>query len=279
MITQKNINYIETHYVVMGSNGFLGSELCKYLEKLSISYHKLNCRLHNYEVITLYLEHYKPKYLICAAGISGKPTIKWCESNKDETFKTNVTDTLELCKICKNLGIHLTLFGSGLIYSYDDHNPSKRFSENDETNNYNTFYTKCRIVLEKQIEALYDNVLNLRIIYPISLTNNPKCFLNKLLTRTENIHKVQVNITFLPQLFPFIPELLENNTTGNVNFVSSGSLYLHEIIDIYNMKKKSNIKYKLIHSKPSCGLLDNTKFQKAVTKNIKDIKHILNEYF
>jgi 3,5-epimerase/4-reductase len=286
----KNVNYIisdkdknsdfyrKAEYIVMGSKGYLGSEMCKYLNKQNINYIELNCRLHKYEELNFYLEKYKPKYVICAAGISGKPTIKWCDDNKDETFKTNVTDTLELCKICKNLNIHLTLFGTGLVYSYDVNNPDKLFSETDEINNYNNFYTKCRILLEKQIEILYDNVLNLRVIYPIGLTNNPKCFLKKILTRTDNIHKIKVNITFLPQLFPLIPELLENKNTGNFNFVSSDSIYLHEIIDIYNKNTKSEIKYNLIDHKPSCGLLNNDKLKSVTTKNIEDIKKVLNIY-
>lgn len=281
LISDKDNNsdfYRRCDYIVMGSKGYLGSEMCKYLEQQNISYIELNCKLHKYEELYFYLEKYKPKYVICAAGISGKPTIKWCEDNKEETFKTNVTDTLELCKICKKLNIHLTLFGTGLVYSYDDNNPNKIFSELEEVNNYNNFYTKCRILLEKQIEILYDNVLNLRIIYPISLIDNPKCFLKKMLKRTENIHKVKVNITFLPQLFPLIPELLENNKTGNFNFVSSGSIYLHEIIDIYNKNTKSNIKYNLVNSLPSCGLLDNNKLKSVITKNIDDIKTLLDKY-
>ena len=267
--------YRKTDYIVMGSKGYLGSEMCKYLEEQNINYIELNCRLHKYKELNFYLEKYKPKYVICAAGISGKPTIKWCEDNRDETFKTNVTDTLELCKICKNLNIHLTLFGTGLVYSYDDNNPDKLFLETDEINNYNNFYTKCRILLEKQIELLYDNVLNLRVIYPIGLTNNPKCFLNKMLTRTENIHKIKVNITFIPQLFPLIPSLVESNKTGNFNFVSSGSIYLHEIIDIYNKNTNNNLKYKLVDTVASCGLLDNKKLEKTIKKKLNNIKTLL----
>ena len=93
-------------------------------KKQNKNYIVLNTRLENYEEIEHKLNIYKPKFLICAAGISGKPTIEWCENNKDETFKTNVIDTLKLCEITKKLNIHLTLFGSGSIYKglYDNEN-------------------------------------------------------------------------------------------------------------------------------------------------------------
>ncbi|NBQ17530.1 NAD-dependent epimerase/dehydratase family protein, partial [bacterium] len=103
-------------YILFGSTGFLGSEFEKILKKENKNYIIINTRLENYNEIKYKLQLYKPKYLICAAGISGRPTIAWCDNNKEETFKTNVIDILNLCEITKELDIKLVIFGSGSIY-------------------------------------------------------------------------------------------------------------------------------------------------------------------
>lgn len=198
--------YHNPEYILMGSNGFLGSSMAIYLDKLNKNYIELNIRLHNYDLIKYYFEKYKPKYIICAAGISGKPTIKWCEDNKEITFKTNVIDTLKLCEITNNLNIHLTLFGSGSIYnggfnSYGEQIMSEFSEETKFNRNNDKYYLKCRNILEDSID-IYKNVLCLRIQYPIALNKDPRCFMSKLLTRTNSIHDQYVNITFVPNLFP-----------------------------------------------------------------------------
>ena len=98
--------------------------------------------------------------------------------------------------------------------------------------NNNKYYLKCRNILEDSIDV-YKNVLCLRIQYPIALNNDPKCFMNKLLTRINSIHDQYVNITFLPNLFPLLPYIIENYTTGILNFVNPNPIKLSEILNIY----------------------------------------------
>ena len=266
-------------YVLMGSKGFLGSEIEKCLKKQNKNYIVLNTRLENYEEIEHKLNIYKPKFLICAAGISGKPTIEWCENNKDETFKTNVIDTLKLCEITKKLNIHLTLFGSGSIYKglYDNENNPlliKNTEECKENKNNERFYLKCRNLLEESIE-LYNNVLYLRIQYPISLNENPKCFMNKMLSRLDSIHEQYVNITFIPNLFPLlIKEILTKNTIGILNFVNPDEIELTTLIEWYKKNKQLNIKYHSVKSKFFCGLLCTDKLSNLTNNEIISIKEV-----
>ena len=94
----------------MGSRGFLGGEIKKYLEYLHKNFITLDTRLNNYDEIKHKLNLYKPKYVICTAGISGKPTISWCDKNKEETFNVNVIDTLKLCEITNKTCYKNTLY-------------------------------------------------------------------------------------------------------------------------------------------------------------------------
>ena len=267
-------------YVLMGSKGFMGSEIKKYLKEQNKHYICLDIRLDQYEEIEHKLKLYNPKYVICAAGISGKPTITWCDENKEETFKVNVMDTLKLCEITKDLNIHLTLLGSGSVFNglYDkDNNPildtySEKYIDNKNNNKY---YLKCRNILEDSLE-LYKNVLYLRIQYPISMTKNPKCFMNKMLTRLENVHDQYVNITYTPNLFPLlISSILKENVTGILNFVNPGHIKLSELLEMYREKYDKEFTFNVIKSSSFCGLLDTSLLEFILKDKVFPIKKCL----
>lgn len=246
--------YKPIDYVVFGSSGFLGQETIKVLKDKN--YITLSTRLEEVDKIEKQLAFYKPKYVICAAGISGKPTVQWCEINKIETFTTNVTYQLTLIQICNRLNIHITLYLSGMIYKNND--SSILYNEEHEPNNKDFYYTKCRILLEKALEC-YDNVLGLRIMYPIAFNNHPKCFLNKMLERKDNAHNIQINTTIVPDLFPKIPLLIESNIKGIINFVNYGSISIDTLFQEYTKSIDNSFKYNLISYNSSIGLLDTTK--------------------
>lgn len=220
----------EINTIVLGSSGYLGSNLLKYIPN-SIG---LNTRLEDTGVLREKFKFIKPKYVISAAGISGKPTIDWCESHKDETINVNVICQLQLIQICKELGIHLTILGSGAVFNGD-----KLFSETDKPNYTGTFYSKYRVVLENIIQDAYINdVLYLRILYPITGDGNSKCFLEKLKTRTENIHNTRITATIVPSLFPKLQYFMDHKLTGILNFVNDGTISLSEILKCFNIDHK-----------------------------------------
>lgn len=266
-------------YILIGSNGFLGSEIKKYLIYQKKHFITLDTRLNNYDEITHKLNLYKPKYVICAAGISGRPTIEWCDDNKEETFKVNVIDTLKLCEITKHRNIHLTLFGSGSVFNglYDDNGEPILTTYDEKTlieKNSSKYYLKCRNILEDSLE-LYSNVLYLRIQYPISLTDNPKCFMNKMLYRLHNVHDQYVNITYLPNLFPLlISTVLEKNTVGILNFVNPGSIKLGDLLEWYKNNKDEKIKYTITKASTYCGLLNTNLLESILGNQVNPISEI-----
>jgi len=256
---KKAMFFKEVDYVLLGASGYLGGKIEEELKKQNKNYIVINTRLENTELLRKQLEFYKPKYVISAAGISGKPSTSWCETNKIQTLNTNITYQLTLANICKLLNIHLTILVSGIIYNYDK---DKLFNEDDEPNNDSSYYCKCRCLLEKCLEC-YDNILLLRISYPVSLDNNPKCLISKLKKNLDNIDNIKINITVVPELFKFIPFIIEKKQTGILNFVNKGSIYLHElltILNINNYKNNYNINNQL-------GLLDTSKLEKLIEIN------------
>lgn len=267
-------------YVLMGSKGFLGSEIKKILEQQNKNIICLDTRLENYKEIETKLSIYKPKYVICAAGISGKPTIDWCDENKEETFKVNVMDTLNLCQITKKLNIHLTLLGSGSVFNGGFNSYGEQimieFDEDSKINkNNNKFYLKCRNILENTLE-LYENVLFLRIQYPIALNDNPKCFMNKMLTRLNSVHDQYVNITFIPNLFPLLSEIIEKNTISILNFVNKNPIKLTELLELYKKYSNKKFDYVSIKAKNTCGLLSSDKLCNLTNNRVINIYDAFN---
>ena len=237
----ENPLFREVEHVVLGSSGFIGGWIKKAFPGC-ITTHK---RLHELED---FLKFIKPKYVISAAGISGKPTIQWCEENKYETLDVNVTCQLMLAKWCEDIGAHLTIVGSGSIYR----NPGI-YTEDDIPDYTDMFYCKTRILLEQMLDT--DKVLYLRVMYPISNDGHSKCFLSKLKTRLTSIHNTKINFTYLPTMMvDVLPELVHKNVTGIFNFVNNETPFVSELI------KQEHTVIDFDGSRPQ-GLLINTKLR------------------
>ena len=135
--------------------------------------------------------------------------------------------------------------GSGGIFNND-----KIYTECETGNNCNNFYSECRIFLE-QIAKNYDNILYLRINYPISDTLSDKNLLTKLL-KYNTIDDCEISITYIDNLFPILFQMIENNEIGICNFTNPGQINLFDIINKYETitNTKTNIKI-------SCNSNDN----------------------
>jgi 3,5-epimerase/4-reductase len=264
--TKDENSYYKYEYDIcmIGSNGYLGSYLLNEFKKNNMKVLTINNRLSEIENIDTHIKKSRCKYFVCAAGISGRPTIEWCEDNKEETWNVNYLDMLNLLKCCKNNKVHLTILGSGLIYKADMDN--QIFNEEDKPNYTDKIYSKLRIQLEESVK-LFDNVLYLRILYPATLDGHQKCFVSKVKTRANNIHNISVPMTIVPSLFPIIPDMLNKNIVGIFNFVNEGNIKLPNILNYY--KVDSNI----IETNDKSYILDINKL-KSYGYNIENINNI-----
>jgi len=242
--------------VLFGSTGFLGSYTKNFLEENNKNVVLINNRLHETSIIKNKLSLYKPNFVICAAGISGKPTIEWCEENKYQTYKTNVVDILNLVEICKDLGIYIIIYGSGGIYKGDG---LREYTETDKPNNCGQFYSRCRIMLEECLQH-YDNVLYLRIQYPTTGDGHPKCFITKMLSRIKTIHNVPINVTHMPTMLPVLMSLIDEKCVGTFNFVNPEYVFLPELLKNYT----NNLEIVETTDHSYYGLLDTTKLKTLI---------------
>jgi hypothetical protein len=214
----KNADFDQTYdYLVLGSSGFLGQNCMKYLNDKKVL--GCNLRLSDHEGLRNIIKKSKVKYVICAAGIGGRPTVEWCETNEHETYMVNFLEVLNLMEICKD--VHLTIFGSGYVYKGE----KRLYTEEDPPDMFDKVYPKLRGLLERHVKR--PNVLYLRIAFPCSFDGHPKCFITKMRNRTGNVHNATVPITPISDLFQYIPTLVEKNIFGILNFVSEGGVPLH----------------------------------------------------
>lgn len=264
-----NAGYLfQYDYVVLGSNGYLGSNMCKYLNDNNKKYLPITTRLNDITKLTEQIKKSKCKYVICAAGISGKPTVEWCETHEKETFHINYLDMLNLMQLCETLKVHLTIFGSGLVFD----GKKEIYTEEDVPNLTNRVYTKLRCELENKLH-LFPNTLYLRILYPCTFDGHPKCFYTKTKSRADNINDVKVPLTIVPYLFKYIPEIIESGTIGILNFVNEGSVSLVKLLEL------SNIEYTINNSNNSNNYKLSTNLLESILhKKIENVEEIIKTF-
>ena len=141
--------------------------------------------------------------MLNAAGVTGRPNVDWCESNKETTIRVNVIGTLNLSDICELKGIHCTVFATGCIFEYDEEHQlgsGKGFKEEDVANFADSFYSKTKGMVEQLLKC-YSSSLVLRVRMPISDDLSPRNFITKIM-KYDRVVNVPNSMTVLSELLP-----------------------------------------------------------------------------
>lgn len=223
-------------FLLYGSSGWIGGLLAGLLEKTNASFERATARLEDRAAIIGDIERFKPTHVLNAAGLTGRPNVDWCETHRVETIRSNVISCLNLADVCNSQGIHMTYFGTGCIFHYDDgkfkQGNGVGFAESDEPNFTGSYYSKTKAMLETMLRE-YDNVLTLRVRMPIvaDLTY-PRNFITKILTYKKVID-IANSMTVLPELLPMALDMATRNVTGIVNYTNPGAISHNEILQLY----------------------------------------------
>lgn len=217
-----------------GQTGWIGQQVIALLKEQN---HVVFCgesRLENRSDLEKELLNIKPDYIINAAGITGRPNIDWCEDNKQATLRTNMIGTLNLFDLAYLHNIHVTNFGTGCIYKYDDAHPMGSgigFTEEDAPNFEGSFYSKTKIMIDKLI-SVYPNVLNLRLRMPISSDLHHRSFITKIIGY-QKVVNIPNSMSILDDLLPVSIEMTLRELKGNYNFTNPGVISHNEILALY----------------------------------------------
>ena len=166
-----------------------------------------------------------------AAGVTGRPNVDWCETHKIETIRANVICCLNLADVTQSHGLHMTYFGTGCIFHYDETHVigGKGFTEDDEANFTCSYYSRTKAMLENLLKA-FPNVLTLRVRMPIvgDLTY-PRNFITKII-KYEKVINITNSMTVLPELIPYSVTMAERKLTGVLNFTNPWAISHNEIL-------------------------------------------------
>jgi dTDP-4-dehydrorhamnose reductase len=259
-------------FLVFGGTGFLGPRVVALLEQAGEDYVLTKNRLQNRESVEKELDEVKPTRVLNIAGVTGRPNVDWCETNKEDTILVNVVGTISLVDACWRRGIHVTNFATGCIYSYDAEHAlgsGKGFTEEDKPNFGGSFYSHTKGMVEDLLMN-YKNLLQLRVRMPLSDDLNPRNFITKI-SRYERVVNIPNSMTVLHDLLPVSIEMSKKELTGIYNFTNPGVVSHNQCLDLYIKYIDPNFKYtnfteeeqaKVIKAARSNNELDTTKLEK-----------------
>ena len=144
---EKKQRVSNTFLIFGGKTGWIGKMLVEECAKRGFDYVVAESRMENRGDVDLELELIKPTHVLLAAGLTGRPTVDWCEDHKRETIRTNVIGTLNVIDLCATRNIHVTNFATGCIFEYDNEHPigGKGFLESDMPNFHGSFYSHTKV--------------------------------------------------------------------------------------------------------------------------------------
>jgi len=225
--------HADTILVFGGKTGWVGQKVVHSFQETGHTVIHSESRLEDAQGIEEEIKRHKPDRIFNAAGITGKPNVDWCESNKVTTFNGNVLGPKVLADVARKYNIHVTQISTGCLYEYNEAHPMYSgigFTEEEKPNFAGSFYSRTKILMEELL-ADYPNVLILRIKMPIS-TELDKGFVGKIRS-FKKVVNIPNSLTILDDLLPIAVDMSLKETIGLFNFVNPGALSHNQVLDLY----------------------------------------------
>lgn len=276
---------IKKKVFIVGSNGFLGSNIKNNLKKnkfynlLTSNSKKID--FSNTKICKKTLTLLKPDIIInCAA----KTNIEFCEQNKKIAYNSNV-------KIVKNLTDYVKTYNCKLIHISTDHVYNSKFGYSSEAKKLAiNYYAKSKLLGENY--AIKSNAIILRTNF-FGLNNKKGNLINWIVKSAKKRGKIFLydNIFFSPlnikTLVKIIIKILNSNKRGIYNLGSKNKISKSLFILKIAKKLKIKLNYKIINyeplnfrvKRPKDMSMNIRKFQKTFRTNLPTIKSEINKLF
>lgn len=203
------------------------------LKEEGATYYVADSRTQNRGDLEAELDKYKPTHVINAAGVTGRPNVDWCESNKMATIRTNVIGVLNVADLCAEKNIHHTLYATGCIFEYDDEHVigGKGFKEEDKPNFHGSFYSHTKALVEDLL-ANYPTTMTLRVRMPISDDLSARNFITKIV-KYDKVVDIPNSMTVLTDMLPISLSMAKRKLAGVYNFCNPGAISHNECLALY----------------------------------------------
>ena len=288
--------------LVYGSNGWIGNQFIDILKTSEHSYFCGKARVDCETELLKEILEVKPTNIVSFIGRThGKigdkvyTTIDYLEEEGKlvENIRDNLYSPLILAEICKQNNIHYAYLGTGCIFKFDENHPfgleENGFNESSLPNFFGSSYSIVKGFTDRLMHMYNNNVLNLRIRMPITGEKNGRNFITKI-TTYEKVCSVPNSMTVLPELLPFVLDMMNNKTTGTMNLTNPGLISHNEILEMYKEIVDPTFTWnnfsqeeqrKILAADRSNNFLDTTRLESLYPEilNIKDsIRNCLLNY-
>jgi len=285
--------------LVYGSNGWIGSQFINILSKTDISFYTGKARVDDETQVIDEINAINPTHVISFIGRThGKigektyTTIDYLEEKGKllENMRDNLFSPMLLAEICSKRNIHYTYLGTGCIFQFDDSHPfgkeEKGFTEASLPNFFGSSYSVVKGFTDRMMhmDTYKNNVLNLRIRMPITGERNARNFITKIVNY-EKVCSVPNSMTVLPELLPYVLDMMKQGVTGTINLTNPGLISHNEILKMYKEIVDNDFKWKnfsqeeqmaILAADRSNNYLDTNKL-KTLYPNIKHIRDSVKE--
>jgi len=283
--------------LLYGSKGWIGGQFAEILKQNNIDYNEGKSRTDNEITLNDEIETINPTHVVSFIGrthgkIDNKTytTIDYLEQEGKllDNVRDNLFSPLLLADICSKKNIHYTYLGTGCIFKFDEfHTYGKEengFTEDSLPNFFGSSYSIVKGFTDRLMKLYKDSVLNLRIRMPITGTKNPRNFITKIVNY-EKICSVSNSMTVLPELLPYVLDMMRNKVTGTINLTNPGLISHNEILQMYKEIVDNNFTWnnftqeeqrKILAADRSNNFLETTKLQNLYPK-IKNIRNSVRE--
>ena len=287
--------------LVYGSNGWIGGQFIHVLINAKVDYVCGECRVDNEEELIRELKTVQPTHVVSFIGRThGKigdkvySTIDYLEQEDKliENIRDNLFSPLLLAELCIPRNIHFTYLGTGCIFKYDEQHPFAQetggFTEASLPNFYGSSYSIVKGFTDRLMHLHKNKVLNLRIRMPITGEPNPRNFITKIV-KYEKICSISNSMTVLPELLPYVLDMMQNKVVGTMNLTNPGLISHNEMLTLYKELVDPSFTWKnfsqeeqrsILDSDRSNNFLDTTRLESLYpVKNIKDsVRDCLENY-
>ena len=231
--------------LVYGGKGWIGQQFIQVLKDTNTRFVMGASRADNYDTLQAEIAAINPTHIVSFIGrthgsIGEKvyTTIDYLEQEGKlvENIRDNLYSPLLLSMICKEQNVHYTYLGTGCIFKFDEEHPFGKeengFCEDSSPNFFGSSYSIVKGFTDKLMHLFEPSVLNLRIRMPITGEKNSRNFITKIATYPK-VCSVPNSMSVLPELLPYILEMMQRNITGTMNLTNPGLISHNEILEMY----------------------------------------------
>ena len=227
----------ERMFIILGSSGYVGSKIFHFLTKNGkevIGVTRSEIDYTNPKILKEFLRSKKPRFLINAAGYTGKPNVDACELAKADCLDGNAVLPGAIRQICDELNITWGHVSSGCIFS-GRKSDGGGWTENDSPNfSFRSppcsFYSGSKALGEEVLEGA-ENCYIWRLRIPFNEERSPRNYLQKLLNY-DSLLEAENSVSHLEEFCQKCVESIEREVEpGIYNMTNPGSVTTSQVTE------------------------------------------------